>query len=99
MLEIDDIALHAAYWTQKKSGVQISLKNIEVGRVIDEFSSKTLIPQKSLSSLYTKCVQFFCDPLYSFAHAMRVKWWYHAKFQHFQNSCCSDFQFHGHLAV
>ena len=30
MLEIDDIALNAAYWTQKKSGVQISLKNIEV---------------------------------------------------------------------
>ena len=30
MLEIDDIALNAAYWTQKKSGVQISLKYIEV---------------------------------------------------------------------
>ena len=30
MLEIDDAALNAAYWTQKKSGVQISLKNIEV---------------------------------------------------------------------
>ena len=30
MLEIDDVALNAAYWTQKKSEVQISLKNIEV---------------------------------------------------------------------
>ena len=30
MLEIDDVALNTAYWTQKKSGVQISLKNIEV---------------------------------------------------------------------
>ena len=30
MLEIDDVALNAAYWTQKKSGVQISFKNIEV---------------------------------------------------------------------
>ena len=30
MLEIDNFALNAAYWTQKKSGVQISLKNIEV---------------------------------------------------------------------
>ena len=29
-VEIDDVALNAAYWTQKKSGVQISLKNIEV---------------------------------------------------------------------
>ena len=38
------------------------------------------------------------DPLYSFAHATRAKWWYHAKFQHFQSSFCSDFQFHRHLA-
>ena len=30
LLEIDDVALNPAYWTQKKSGVQISLKNIEV---------------------------------------------------------------------
>ena len=30
MLEIDDVALNATYWTQKKFGVQISLKNIEV---------------------------------------------------------------------
>ena len=30
MLEIDDVAMNAAYWTQKKSGVQIILKNIEV---------------------------------------------------------------------
>ena len=30
VLEIDDVALNAAYWTQKKSRVQISLKNIEV---------------------------------------------------------------------
>ena len=30
MLEIDDVALNAAYWIQNKSGVQISLKNIQV---------------------------------------------------------------------
>ena len=30
MLEIDDVALNVVYWTQKKSEVQISLKNIEV---------------------------------------------------------------------
>ena len=29
---------------------------------------------------------FSRDPLYFFAHAMRVKWWYHAKFQPFQSS-------------
>ena len=48
----------------------------------------------------TRSASSFCrNPLYSFAHAMRVKWWYHAKFQHFQNSFCSDFQFHGHFAL
>ena len=31
-------------------------------RVTDEFSSETLILRKSLSSLYTKCVQFFPWP-------------------------------------
>ena len=67
-------------------------------RVTDEFASKTLLLRKSLSSLYTKCVLFFCDPLYSFAHAMWVKWWYHAKFQHFQSSFCSAFQFQGPIA-
>ena len=36
----------------------------------------------------------FChDPLYFFAHAMRVKWWYHAKFQHFQSSFVVLFNF------
>ena len=29
---------------------------------------------------------FFRNPLYSFSHAMWVKWWYHAKFQHFHSS-------------
>ena len=47
----------------------------------------------------TRSASSFCrNPLYSFAHAMWAKWWYHAKFRHFQSSFCSDFQFHGHLA-
>ena len=46
----------------------------------------------------TRSASSFCrNPLYSFAHAMWVKWWYHAKIQHFQSSFCSDFQFHGHF--
>ena len=31
---------------------------------------------------------FYRNPLYSFAHAMWVKWWYHAKFWHFHISFC-----------
>ena len=47
----------------------------------------------------TRSASSFCrDPLYFFAHAMRVKWWYHAKFQPFKSSFCSAFQFQGHLA-
>ena len=46
----------------------------------------------------TRSASTFCgDPLSFFAHAMRVKWWYHAKFQPFQSSFCSAFQFQGHL--
>ena len=48
----------------------------------------------------TRSASSFCrNPLYSFAHAMWVKWWYHAKLRYFQSSFCSDFQFHGHLAL
>ena len=48
----------------------------------------------------TRSASSFCrDPLYFFAHAMWVKWWYHAKFQPFQSSICTAFQFHGHLAL
>ena len=35
---------------------------------------------------------------YFFAHAMWVKWWYHAKFQPFSEFISSAFQFQGHLA-
>ena len=55
---------------------------------------------KRVCPICTRSASSFCrDPLYSFAHAMRVIWWYHAKFQHFQDLFCSDFQFHGHLAL
>ena len=51
--------------------------------VTDEFSSETLILRKRLSSLYTKCVQFLPWPSLLFRTCYAVKWWYHAKFQHF----------------
>jgi hypothetical protein len=41
-LKIDDVASKGAYWTQKKTGVEISLKNWNAC-VTDEFSSETLI--------------------------------------------------------
>ena len=57
-LKSDDVALKGAYWMQKKSWVQISLKSWNPF-VTDEFSSETLTLRNTLSSLYTKCIQFF----------------------------------------
>ena len=60
-------------------------------RVTDEFSSETLILRKNCPVCTRGASSFRRDPLYSFAHAMRAKWWYHAKFQHFQNSISPSF--------
>ena len=38
------------------------------------------------------------NPLNFLAHAMWVKWWYHANFQPFLIVICSAFQLLGHLA-
>ena len=38
---------------------------------------------------------FLRKPLYFLAHAMWVKWWYHANFQPFSEFICSAFQFQG----
>jgi hypothetical protein len=54
-LKIDDVALNGAFWTHKKSGVQISLKKWNP-IVTDEFPYETLILRKRLSVLYMKCI-------------------------------------------
>ena len=56
-LKIDDVALNGAFWTHKKSGVQISFKKWNPF-VTDEFPYEILILRKRLSVLYTKCIQF-----------------------------------------
>ena len=57
-LKNDDVALNGAFWTHKKSGVQISFIKWNPF-VTDDLSSETLILRKRLSVLYTKCIQFF----------------------------------------
>ena len=54
----DDVAFNGAYWKQKKSWVQIFLNNWNPF-VTEEFLSRTVTLRKRLSSLYTKCIQFF----------------------------------------
>ena len=56
-LKNDDVALNGAFWTHKKSGVQISFKKCNPF-VTDEFPDEILILWKRLSVLYTKCIQF-----------------------------------------
>ena len=47
----------------------------------------------------TRSASIFChNRLNFFAHAMWVKWWYHANFQPFQRSFVVLASFHGHLA-
>ena len=56
-LKIDAVASNGAYWTHKKSGVEISLKKWNAF-VTEEFPSQTQILRKRLSILYTKWIQF-----------------------------------------
>ena len=77
---------------KKKSWVKICLKKWNPF-VIDEFSSETLILRRRLSSLYTKCIQFFPNHLNFLAHATWLKLWYHASFQPFQRSFAVLFNF------
>ena len=60
-LKVGDLALNGAFWTHKKSGVQISFKKWNPF-VTDEFSSETLILRKRLSVLYTKCIHLLPGP-------------------------------------
>ena len=92
MLEFYYVACNSAYLMHKKSGVEISLKKWNAF-VTEGFSSETLTLWKRLFILYTKCIQFFRNPLNFLAHAKWVKWWYHAKFQTFQSSFAVIFEF------
>ena len=56
-LKIDDVAFNGAFWTHKKSGVQIRFKKWNPFGT-DEFPDEILILWKRLSVLYTKCIQF-----------------------------------------
>ena len=56
-LKNDDVPLNGAFWTHKKSGVQISFKKWNLF-VTNEFPYEILILWKRLSVLYTKCIQF-----------------------------------------
>ena len=100
MLEIDDVSLNAAYCTQKKSGVQISFKKWSgpCNRWILVRNPDTL---KAIVQFVHEVRPVFAVTLSTLSH-MLCEWnddIYHAKFQHFHSSFCSDFQFHGHLAL
>ena len=73
-------------------------KNEVSAFVTDEFSSEPWYFERD-SPFYTRSASSFCrNPLNFLAHAMWVKWLYHANFQPFQRSFVVLVSFHGHLA-
>ena len=58
---VTDVSLNGAFWTHKKSGVQIRFRKWNPF-VTDEFPDEILILWKRLSVLYTKCIQFLPSP-------------------------------------
>ena len=95
-LKFQYVALNVACWKQKKSWVEISLEKWNAFET-DEFSFETSYERDG--PVCTRSASSFCRNPFNFrTHAMRVKWWYHAKFQTFLSSGCSPFQFQGHLA-
>ena len=84
-LKNDDVALNGAFWTHKKSGVQISWKN-EIPLKQMSFRPKPWYFERDCLFCTRSASRFCLNPLYFVPHAMLVKWWYHDNFQHFQSS-------------
>ena len=66
--------------------------------VTDEFSSKTLILRKRLSSLYMKCIQFLPQPSLVFCTCYAGEMMIPCQVSTFSEFICRAFQFQGHLA-
>ena len=84
-LKIDDVALNGAFWTRKKSGVQISLKKWNPF-VKTSFRKKPWYFERDCPFCTWSASSFCRNPLYFLAHAMWMKWWYQANFQPFHSS-------------
>ena len=93
----DDVALNGAFWTHKKSGVQISLKKWNPF-VTDEFSSETLILRKRLSILFMKCIHLLPGPSQLFCTSYVGEMMIPCQLSTFSEFIGSAFQFQGHLA-
>ena len=99
MLEIDDVALNAAYWTQKKSGVQISLKTLKC-----PCNRWVLVRNPDTPKEFVQFVHevrpVFSVTLSTLSH-MLCGWNDDTmrSFNIFRVHFCSDFQFHRHLAL
>ena len=91
-MKIDDVALNAAFWTHKKSGVQISSKT-EIPLEQMNFRPKPWYFEVDCPVCTRSASSYYRNPLNFLAHAMWVKLWYHAKFQPFQISFAVLFNF------
>ena len=96
-LKNDDVALNGAFWTHKKSGVQIRFKKWNPF-VTDEFPDEILILWKRLSVLYTKCMQFLPWPSLLFCTCYAGEMMIPCQVSTFSEFICRAFQLQGHLA-
>ena len=69
-----------------------------IAGLTDEFSIETLILRKSLSSLYTKCIQFLPWPSLLFCTCYADEMMIPFQVSSFSEFICRAFQFQGHLA-
>ena len=91
-LKIDDVALNGAFWTHKKDGVQISSKKWNPFEQTS-FHLKPWYIERDCPFCTWSASSFCRKTLYFLAHAMWVKWWYHANYQPFQSSFVVLFNF------
>ena len=96
-MKIDDVTLNGAFWTQKKSGVLISLKKWNPF-VTHEFPYETLILRKRLSVFYTKCIQFLPQPSQLFSTFYVGEMMIPCQVSTFSEFICRAFHFQGHIA-
>ena len=96
-LEIDDVALNGAFWTQNNYGVPISSTKWNPF-VTDEFPYEILILWKRLSVLYTKCIHFLPGPSQLSCTCYLDEMMIPCQLSTFSEFICSAFQFQGLIA-
>ena len=96
-LRIDDAALNGAFWTHKKSRVQVIWKKWNPF-VTHQFPYENLILRKRLFVLYTKCIHVLPYPSQLFSTFYVGEMMIPCQLSTFWELICRAFHFQGHIA-